>query len=292
MKTLTGILLVLAAVIPGINDIARVNKLKKEAESAFLAGDYGKASEAYTYLTDSLGLNEDEVFMNLGHSFFRQGDSASAFSQYQRLVTSPNKALKSSALNQMGIISNKPGDRASALNYFKEALKANPASEEARYNYQLVKRQIDEEKEQNQDQQQEKENEEQKQDEQQQEKQDQQQKSDQQNQEQKDQEQQQKDQESEDKEQKDQEKKDPKQESKEKPEDQKKQEQEAEQKENDKKDGKEQPQQINPDKLKEMNISEEKARMILEAMRNSEIQYIQQNKRKATKKPESGKPDW
>lgn len=291
MKTLTGILLVLTAIIPGINDIARVNKLKKEAESAFLAGDYSKASAAYTYLTDSLGLTEDEIFMNLGHSLFRQGDSAKAFSQYQRLVTSPNKTLKSSALNQMGVISNKPGDRAAALNFFKEALKANPASEEARYNYQLVKRQIDEEKDQNQDEQKQEENEEEKQDEQEQEKQDQQQK-DQQNQEQKDQEQQQKDQESEDKEQKDQEKKDPKQESKEKPEDQKKQEQEAEQKENDKKDGEEQPQQINPDKLKEMNISEEKARMILEAMRNSEIQYIQQNKRKATKKPESGKPDW
>jgi hypothetical protein len=41
-----------------------------------------------------------------------------------------------------------------------------------------------------------------------------------------------------------------------------------------------------------MNISEEKARMILEAMKNNEIQYIQQQKRKATEQPDSGKPDW
>ena len=41
-----------------------------------------------------------------------------------------------------------------------------------------------------------------------------------------------------------------------------------------------------------MNISEEKARMILEAMRNNEIQYIQQQRRKATERPKSGKPDW
>ncbi|MDZ7607446.1 MAG: hypothetical protein U5K79_18080 [Cyclobacteriaceae bacterium] len=46
------------------------------------------------------------------------------------------------------------------------------------------------------------------------------------------------------------------------------------------------------EKLKELNITEEKARMILEAMKNNEIQYIQQNKRKPTKKPDSSKPDW
>jgi Ca-activated chloride channel family protein len=41
-----------------------------------------------------------------------------------------------------------------------------------------------------------------------------------------------------------------------------------------------------------MNISPEKAEMILEAMRNGEIQYIQQQKRKATEKQDKGKPDW
>jgi Ca-activated chloride channel family protein len=41
-----------------------------------------------------------------------------------------------------------------------------------------------------------------------------------------------------------------------------------------------------------MNISPEKAQMILEALKNNEIQYVQQNKRKATKKKDSSKPDW
>lgn len=45
-------------------------------------------------------------------------------------------------------------------------------------------------------------------------------------------------------------------------------------------------------KLQEMKMSEDKAKMILEAMKNQEIQYLQQNKRKATKPRESGKPDW
>lgn len=52
------------------------------------------------------------------------------------------------------------------------------------------------------------------------------------------------------------------------------------------------PPQSRSEKLQELNLTEEKARMILEAMKNNEIQYIQQNKRKATKKPDSNKPDW
>ena len=53
-----------------------------------------------------------------------------------------------------------------------------------------------------------------------------------------------------------------------------------------------QPPQSRSEKLEELNLTEEKARMILEAMKNNEIQYIQQNQRKATKKPDSNKPDW
>jgi len=45
-------------------------------------------------------------------------------------------------------------------------------------------------------------------------------------------------------------------------------------------------------KLQQMKMSEDKAKMILEAMKNQEIQYLQQNKRKATKPRDSGKPDW
>ena len=46
------------------------------------------------------------------------------------------------------------------------------------------------------------------------------------------------------------------------------------------------------DKLKDMKITEEKAKMVLEAMKNQEIQYLQQNQRKATKPKSKGKPDW
>ncbi len=53
-----------------------------------------------------------------------------------------------------------------------------------------------------------------------------------------------------------------------------------------------QPPMSRSEKLEQLDLTEEKARMILEALKNNEIQYIQQNKRKPTKKPDSSKPDW
>ena len=46
------------------------------------------------------------------------------------------------------------------------------------------------------------------------------------------------------------------------------------------------------EKLKEVNISKKKAEMILNALNNIEFQYIQQLKRKASKKIDKNKPDW
>jgi outer membrane biosynthesis protein TonB len=120
----------------------------------------------------------------------------------------------------------------------------------------------------------------------------------QQEQEKKEQEQQEKEQkekEEQEKEQKEQQEKEQKEKEQQEKEEQQKKEQEKkqpqeepEQKEQEKK---EQP-NLDQKKLEQMKISEEKARMILEAMKNQEKQYLQQNKRKATKSRDRSKPDW
>jgi outer membrane biosynthesis protein TonB len=73
----------------------------------------------------------------------------------------------------------------------------------------------------------------------------------------------------------------------------KEQQQQAEQQETEE-EGEEmdEPPKSRSEKLEDLNLTEEKARMILEAMKNNEIQYIQQNRRKPSKKPDSTKPDW
>ena len=68
-------------------------------------------------------------------------------------------------------------------------------------------------------------------------------------------------------------------------------EQEKKKEENKNQQNKEQKKSIE-EKLKEVNISKKKAEMILNALNNIEFQYIQQLKRKASKKIDKNKPDW
>jgi Ca-activated chloride channel homolog len=271
MKMLTFVLLSVLITDPG--KISKINRAKEEAKKAYQAGDYATAITKYTYLTDSLAVNEDELRLNLANAYFQVSDTASAIGHYQTLTQSNKNTIRSTAQQQIGVIKNKQGKFEEALNHFKEAIKSNPANDDARYNYELLKRKLDEEKKQEQ----------QKQDQQQ-------DKQDQQNDQQKKDEQ--KEQEKKDKDKQDQEKKDqdknndPDKDEKQK-DDQQKEEQQNNDQQEDKKENK-----PSSEKLEQMKITEDKAKMILDAMKNQEIQYLQQNKRKATQPKDKNKPDW
>ncbi len=269
--------------------IGKVNTAKSEAKKSFMRGEYKNAVEQYKTLIDSLGVHEEEVSMNLAHSYFQLNDSLNATNTYLPLTNSNNSKIKSLANQQLGVLANRQGKFEEALNYFKNALKADPTNEEARFNYEMVKKKLEEKKKQEEQQQQ---NKDQKQDDQKKDDQKKDEKKDQKdnkdNKDQKDKDDQQKKQEKDkqDKDQKDQKSKE--QEEKEK---QQKEQQKKDDEQNKEKDKNEVPPSVS-DKLKEMKMSEDKARMVLEAMKNQEVQYLQQNKRKATKPKSKGKPDW
>ncbi len=278
MKFLIALVLILGP-ITDLDKIAKVNKAKKEAKEAFLANNYQLAHDTYKFLIDSLGVNEEEVLLDYAHSLYNLNDTSNAVTNYEALSESINKNIASIAEQQLGQVLFDKKQYEPALEHYKNALRKNPNNQDARYNYELLKKMLKKQEEEQKDQQ------------------------DKDNKDQKDQDKDKKDQEKQDQEQKDQEKKDgDKDEDQEKKEQQEKKDQEKkdqEQKDQEKKEGekseekeKEKPKPSPSDKLKEMNISEEKAQMILEAMKNKEIQYIQQNRRKATKKKDSDKPDW
>lgn len=267
MKILLFVFLALFSNDP--KEIARINALKKEAEKAYLAGDYELALSKYALLSDSIGVAEDEITLNLAHSHYQLGDTTGAKRNYNQLSRSPNKKLKSIAYQQLGVMSKDTNKLEEALQQLKSAIKADPSNQGARYDYEVVKKLLKEQQEQ----------------------QEQEQKQDQENKDGEDEnEQEKKDQEKGDKENEEQKEG----ESEEKSEEEKEQEQkEGEQKEGEEEEQKEKSkEQMTKEKLEEMNISEEKARMLLEAMRQNEIKYLQQQKRKATERPPSGKPDW
>ena len=291
----TALLFLLASLLfTDLDKIGKINSAKAEAKKAFLSGDFTTAIKKYTYLIDSLGVNEDEVRANLASAYFQANDTTGALNNYQRLTQSANKKISSVANQQLGVMANNQEKLEESLNYFKQALKAAPENDEARYNYEIVKKKLEEKKKQdqqkNKDQKDQDKKDDQKKDQKDQNKDD---KKDQEKKDQEKKDQEKKDQEKKDQEKKDQDKKDQKEKD---PKDQKEKEQkEKEQKEKEEQEKNKDKKDIPPsvsEKLKEMQMSEEKAKMILEAMKNQEVQYLQQNKRKATKPKDKGKPDW
>lgn len=281
-------LILLVSPLTDLDKIAKVNALKKQAKVAFSKGDYKEAIEKYAFLLDSMQVEDDNIRLNLANAYYKMSDSTQAVNAYNNLLSSKDKVVKSIAHQQLGIMADRAKKFDEALDHFKNAIKTNPTNDEARYNYEMLKKMLDEQKKNQQNQQ----------------------NKDEQNKDQNKENQQKQDQKNKDQQQQNKEQqKDKEQEGKEgeqKNEEQQKQEQknkegEKEDKQEQKpqdgeesKDKKGEQEQMNSlsDKLKEMKISEEKAKMILEALKNNEIQYYQQNKRKPTKRKDPDKPDW
>ena len=269
--------------IGGIDDIATINRLKKQAEEAYQQGEYAQAIQYYQLLVDSMQVQDERVYLNLAHAQLHAGDTATAQRQYGQLMNAESTDIKSVAYQQLGNITTQQQQYADALAMYKESLKANPANEDARYNYELVKKLQQEQQQQQQDQSEDNQDQSDEQQEQQ----------EQQNQEQSEQQQDQDgestDEQNQEQQQSDSEQQDGEQQSADP------QEQNTQQGE-EQSEGEESEEEVSnsplSERLEEMNISEEKARMILEAMRNNEMQYIQQNRRKPTKPKDRSKPDW
>jgi Ca-activated chloride channel family protein len=275
---LLAITITLLLLLTDFDKIGKINSLKTEAKKAYTKGDFKTAIQKYRYLVDSLGVKEEEVLLNLANCYFHDRDTANVQNAYLPLTESKNTKLNSIANQQLGVVANRQGKLEEALNYFKQALKTAPDNEDARFNYEMVKKKLaDKKKEDDKN----KDNKDDKNKDN---------KDDKKN-DKKDQNKDQKDKQDKDqKDKKDKENKDKKEQDKKKKEQQQK-EKDAEQKKDDK-DKKENNKPSPQEKLKDMQISEEKAKMILEAMKNQEVQYLQQNKRKATKPKDKGKPDW
>ncbi|MCZ6693074.1 MAG: hypothetical protein O6939_04120 [Bacteroidetes bacterium] len=272
--------------------IARINELKKQAQEAFLKKDFVTAAEKYKFLIDSMNVKEDQVWLNLAHANYELKDSTQAKNGYLQLTSSTNHQIKSLAYQQLGVMETEKQNFEKSLSLFKASLKADPTNEESRYNYELLKKMMQEQDQQNHDQDQENQ-EQQNHPDKNRDQQDQQNNQKQDQQDQKENQQQPEDQEGGNQDQREQQQQEQEQQNQQEESKGQQQESKLEQQNQDNQQQQEQAQpKSTVEKLEEMNITEEKARMILEAMRNNEIQYIQQKQRKATERPDSGKPDW
>jgi tetratricopeptide (TPR) repeat protein len=92
---------------------------------------------------------EDEVSLNLANAYFLTRDTTHALQQYQSLTGSLKPEVKSKAFQQLGIMSYKKEKLEEALNHFKQAVKADRENMDARYDYEMLKRKLEDEKKKN-----------------------------------------------------------------------------------------------------------------------------------------------
>src|SRR5687767_8210136 len=140
------VLAVIALISIDPSRIARINNAKSDARKAYVDGKYEEAVSKYKYLTDTLDVTEDEVMINLANAYFQVKDTANAFSAYQALTLSDKSHIRSKAQQQLGILHHRQGKLDEALANFKEAIKADNNNVDAKYNYEMLKKKMDEEK--------------------------------------------------------------------------------------------------------------------------------------------------
>lgn len=263
------------------SSVGKKNAAIRSASRSYAEANYAASVQDHLKLVNEYELTTPNVNFNLALSYHYSDSLDLAQRTYQSLYSSPDKTIASFSFNQNGTILAGQKKYEEALDAFKWALIHMPENESARYNYELLSRwlqqnpeQKDQPKEQEEEQNEEEKNEEQQQQDQQ-----------QQNQEKKDGEGEEETQEDEASESQKKEDK-----SGEKTQEEKESE-EASDIESDLSDREKRMEQLR-EKLKEMNISPEQASQILDAMNAAELRFIQQNKKKPTKRPSKNLPEW
>ena len=248
------------------NDISKINKLTKSAEKAFKEKNYKIAINDYNTLIDSFNISNEKIHLNLAHSYLLSNDTLKAIENYNMASVTNDNKIKSIAYQQLGNINESKNKLKNAAEFYKKSILSNNSNLDSKYNYELVTKKLKEQEKKKQENKEqnnkEKEN------------------KNQQNKEQENKNQEKKKQENEEQENKEQNNKE-----------QNNKEQNNKEQNNKEQKNKEQEKSIE-EKLKEVNISKKKAEMILNALNNIEFQYIQQLKRKASKKIDKNKPDW
>ena len=253
------------------NDISKINSLTKNAEKAFKRMDYKLAIKEYKTLIDSFNVSNEKIHLNLAHSYLLNKDTLKAIENYNMALITDDKIIKSISYQQLGNINESKNKLKEAAEFYKKSILSNNSNYDSKYNYELVTKKLKEEDKKDQDKKEED-------------------KKDQDKKEEDKKDQDKKEEDKKDQDKKDQDKKDQDKKDQDKKDQDKKEENKKEQK-NKNQEKKEQEKSIE-EKLKEINMSKKKAEMILNALNNIEFQYIQQLKRKASKKIDKSKPDW
>lgn len=143
MKLVFLLLFLVSIFNGGLNVLSRINEYSDRAAAAYQQEDYAGAIAAYRYLVYDLEVRDDQLQLNLAHAYYRAGLWPEAQQEYRLLVSHPYRHLRSVAHLQLGNIATRQKKYRQALALFRAALVAEPGNDAARYNYELLKKYID-----------------------------------------------------------------------------------------------------------------------------------------------------
>ena len=165
--------------LPGQSSAQTVRAHVKEGNEAYSKQQYPDAEAQYKKALEKKASSKEALF-NLGDAYYRQDRQEEALKSFASAeAASVRKNDKSGAFYNSGNALLKAGKAAESIEAYKQALRLNPADEDARYNLEYARKRQQQQQNQQQNKDQDKQNQDQKKDDQQQ-NQDQQQKEDQQ----------------------------------------------------------------------------------------------------------------
>ena len=143
MKAILITLLLVSILGGSLRTISKVNEFTAVAAQAYNKQQYQEAITAYEYVLNELEVSDDQIRLNLAHSYYMAGRLTAALEQYNLLADNPAPHLRSVVHLQLGNIATEQKKYKNALSLYKEALIAEPENDAARYNYELLKKYLE-----------------------------------------------------------------------------------------------------------------------------------------------------
>lgn len=118
------------------------DKILSLAGEAYLNGDYSASIAYYKEAMAKYTRQAVQIRYNIGQCYMRMDSTDLALQYFHQVAAVPNGAIASPASNNIGVLLVRKQRNKEALEAFRESLIQNPDNEIARYNYELLKKQM------------------------------------------------------------------------------------------------------------------------------------------------------